>query len=52
MPKLKTSKKGQKPGMPLHKFIATGGKPKDCEGAKGVDSTTIPGYKERGESSK
>lgn len=52
MPKLKTQSKGKKEGMPLHQFIATGGKPKDYEGAKGVDSTTIPGYKEKGETSK
>lgn len=29
----------------LHKFIATGGKPKDYEGCQGVSSKTVPGWK-------
>lgn len=50
--KLKIQSKGARSGMPLHQFIATGGKPKDYESCKGVNSKTIPGYKEKGEKSK
>jgi hypothetical protein len=32
-------------GLPLHQFIATGGKPSQFEGCKGVSSETVPGYK-------
>lgn len=34
-----------KEGMPLHQFIATGGKPKDYKGTKGVSNETIPNIK-------
>lgn len=34
-----------KPGMSLHKFIATGGKPKDFQPCKGVSDATVPGWK-------
>lgn len=27
----------------LHQFIATGGKPKDYKGSKGINSSTVPG---------
>jgi len=33
--------------IPLHQFIATGGKPKDFKGCKGVNKDTVPGYKGR-----
>lgn len=33
-------------GAGLHAFIATGGKPEDYEGTKGLNSETVPNYKE------
>lgn len=43
--KLKQQSKGARKGMPLHQFVATGGKPQDYEGCKGVTKETVPGYK-------
>jgi len=40
-----------KPGMSLHQWIATGGKPADYEACKGLNSKTVNGYKEKGEKS-
>lgn len=40
-----TKAKANKVGMPLHQFIATGNKPKDFKGCKGVNANTIPGVK-------
>lgn len=34
-----------KQGMPLHQFIAVGGKPKNYQGCKGVDSKTVNNIK-------
>lgn len=36
-------------GAGLHMFIATGGKPEDYEGTKGMNKDTVPGYTEEGE---
>lgn len=41
MAKLKNS--SPKQGMSLHHFIATGGKPKNYQGSKGIDSKTVNG---------
>lgn len=38
-------KQKPKQGMPLHQFVATGGKPKDYQGTKGLNSSTCPGLK-------
>jgi hypothetical protein len=32
-------------GLPLHQFIAKGGKPKDFKGTKGLNPKTVPGVK-------
>lgn len=49
MAKLKTSSRGKDSRMPLHQFVATGGKPKDFESSKGLNKNTVPGYTEKGE---
>ncbi len=33
-----------KPGMTLHHWIASGGKPEDYESCKGLNSNTVTGY--------
>jgi len=33
----------KKEGLPLHQFIALGGKPKDFKGSKGINKATVPG---------
>lgn len=43
MKKPKSSK-----GLPLHQFIATGGKPKDFESCKGVSKATITNIPDKG----
>jgi hypothetical protein len=44
-PQSKKAAPKQKAG--LHHFIATGGKPKDFQGCQGVNSETVPGYREK-----
>jgi hypothetical protein len=39
--------KTAKQGIKLHKFIASGGNPKDYQCSKGVSAKTIPGIKGR-----
>lgn len=41
MATLKTKKRVPAAGVDLHKWIATGGKPKDFVGSKGINSSTV-----------
>lgn len=38
-------KKQNKQGQSLHVFVAAGGKPKDYQGTKGLNSATVPNLK-------
>ena len=40
-------KQKPKQGVDLHKFIASGGLPKDYISSKGINSSTVPGLKDK-----